>query len=49
MKSDNGNLSAETFCVGMKSGEPEMLGEEFETFRVASEAFRGFSVAAFRM
>ena len=49
IKSDGGNLGAETFCVGMKSGESEMFGEEFETFRVASEAFGGFSVAAFGM
>ena len=49
MKSDGDNLDAETFCVGMKSGEPEMFGEEFETFGVASEAFAGFSVAAFGM
>ena len=49
MKSDGNNLDAETFCVGMKSGEPEMFGEEFETFGVASEAFAAFSVAAFRM
>ena len=49
IKSDCGNFGAETFCVGMKSGEPEMFGKEFETFGVASEAFGGFSVAAFGM
>ena len=49
MKSNSGNLGAETFCVGMESREPEMFGEEFETFEVTSEAFGGFSVAAFGM
>ena len=49
MKSNNGNLGAETFCVSMKSREPEMFGEKFEIFRVASEVFGGFSVAAFGM
>ena len=47
MKSDGSNLGAETFCVGMKSGEPEICGEEFEMFGVASKGFGGFSVAAF--
>ena len=49
MKSDGGNLGAETFCVGMKSREPEMLGEDFETFGVSAKAFRRFSVAVFGM
>ena len=49
MKSDSGNWGAEIFCAGMKSGESEMLGEEFEIFSIVAEAFRGISVAAFRM
>ena len=49
IKFNSGNLGAETFCVSMKSGEPEMLGEEFETFGVAAKAFRKLSVTVFGM